>query len=251
MAFEPETPTDDRTAGVAPGSTWERAGELAEHSGRSALAAQFMTKVFGWMAGGLAASGAVAWMVMQSEALLQFVSGWFLPLMIVELVVVVAFSSMLHKMSTAQAASAFLFYSALNGMTLGLIVAMYTGTSVASTFFITAGTFGAMAFIGATTKKDLSGIGSFLMMGVIAILIASVVNLFLASSALQWAVSILGALIFTGLTAVDTQRFHKLGYSGFANEREAGQMAIRGALNLYLDFVNMFLFLLRIFGTRR
>jgi FtsH-binding integral membrane protein len=127
----------------------------------------------------------------------------------------------------------------------------YTGASVANVFFVTAGTFTAMAFIGTVTKKDLSGIGSFLMMGVIAILIASVVNMFIGSGGLNFAVSVLGALIFTGLTAVDAQRFRKLGWSGFSTQRDASQWAIRGALNLYLDFINMFLFLLRLFGNRR
>ena len=226
-------------------------GASLEHAGRSAMAAAFMNRVFGWMAGGLGVSGAVAWWVMGSEGALQTVAGFFLPLVIAEFVLVIALSAALHKMSSATAAGAFLVYSALNGLTLGLVVAMYTGASVANVFFVTAGTFTAMATIGAVTKKDLSGIGSFLMMGVIAILIASVVNIFLHSSGLNWAVSVLGALIFTGLTAVDAQRFRKMGYMGFADERQAGQFAIRGALNLYLDFINMFLFLLRLFGNRR
>jgi FtsH-binding integral membrane protein len=166
-------------------------------------------------------------------------------------VAVMVFSGMLQRMSVAVAAATFLGYSALTGLTLGVIVSMYTTASVANAFFVSAGTFGAMAVIGATTKKNLSGLGSFLMMGVIAILIASVVNFFLHSGALDFAVSILGALIFTGLAAVDVQRFKSMGFLGFSTTREASQMALRGALNLYLDFINMFLFLLRIFGDRR
>jgi FtsH-binding integral membrane protein len=222
-----------------------------EHLKRSELAATFMTHVFGWMAAGLALSGAVAAWVMSSEAVFAGVVGWYLPLIIAELVMVVALSAGLKKMSPTMAAGMFLAYAALNGLTLGVIVAMYTGTSVARVFFITSGTYAAMAAIGATTKRDLTQMGSFLMMGVIAILIAMVVNLFLASSALDWAISVLGALIFAGLTAFDVQRFKALGYMGFSTSREAGQYAIRGALNLYLDFINMFLFLLRLFGDRR
>jgi uncharacterized protein len=232
--------------GAAPGAI-----DAREHDKRSAHAATFLTYVFGWMAAGLALSGLVAGWVMSSQAIFDGVVGWYLPLIIVELVMVVGLSAGLKKMSPAMAASMFLAYAALNGLTLGVIVAMYTGASVARVFFITSGTYAAMAAIGATTRRDLSGMGSFLMMGVIAILIAMVVNIFMASSALDWTISVLGALIFAGLTAFDVQRFKKLGYTGFSTKREAGQYAIRGALNLYLDFVNMFLFLLRLFGDRR
>jgi FtsH-binding integral membrane protein len=222
-----------------------------EVAGRSALATQFLNQVFGWMAGGLATSGAVAYAVLSSQALYATVARHFLLFAILQLAAVMVFSGMLRRMSVAVAAATFLGYSALTGLTLGVIVSMYTTASVANAFFVSAGTFGAMAFIGATTKKNLSGLGSFLMMGVIAILIASVVNFFLHSGALDFAVSILGALIFTGLAAVDVQRFKSLGFLGFSTQREASQMALRGALNLYLDFINMFLFLLRIFGDRR
>jgi FtsH-binding integral membrane protein len=222
-----------------------------EAQGRSALATQFLNQVFGWMAGGLATSGAVAYAVLSSAALYGTVQRHFLLFAILQLVAVMVFSGMLQRMSVAVAAATFLGYSALTGLTLGVIVSMYTTASVANAFFVSAGTFGAMAVIGATTKKNLSGLGSFLMMGVIAILIASVVNFFLHSGALDFAVSILGALIFTGLAAVDVQRFKSMGFLGFSTTREASQMALRGALNLYLDFINMFLFLLRIFGDRR
>ncbi len=222
-----------------------------EHGRRSEMAVTFMNHVFGWMAAGLALSGAVAWVVMSSAAIFQAVAGLYIPLIIAELVMVFVLSARLSKMSAGAAAAMFLAYAALNGLTLGVIVAMYTGASVARVFFITAGSFGAMAAIGAVTKKDLTGMGSFLMMGVIAILIAMVVNLFLASSALDWAISVIGALIFAGLTAYDVQKFKAAGYMGFKTKREASQWAIRGALNLYLDFINMFIFLLRLFGDRR
>jgi hypothetical protein len=222
-----------------------------EVAGRNDMAAHFINRVFGWMAGGLAASGAVAWTVLESPGLYQTVASHFMAFAIAELVLVLALSSMLHKLSSTAAAAGFLAYSALNGLTLGVILSLYTQASVSSAFFVSAGAFGAMAVIGATTKRDLSAMGSFLMMGVIAILIAMVVNFFLHSSALDFAVSALGALIFTGLAAYDVQRFRKMGYTGFQTEREAGQFAIRGALNLYLDFINMFLFILRLFGNRR
>ena len=228
-------------------------GEVSntEHGQRSAMAMTFMNHVFGWMSAGLALSGAVAWLVMNSASAYAAVSSWYLPLVIGELGLVLFLSARLHKLSATTAAAMFLTYAALNGLTLGVIVFMYTQTSVARVFFITSGTYGAMAFIGATTKKDLTGMGSFLIMGVIAILIAMVVNLFLASSALHWAISVIGALVFAGLTAYDVQKFKAAGYMGFKTSREASQMAIRGALNLYLDFINMFLFMLRLFGDRR
>ena len=154
-------------------------------------------------------------------------------------------------MSATTAATLFLVYAALNGLTLGVVVALYTTASVARVFFITAGGYGAMAMIGMTTKKDLSGFGGFLMMGLVSLLIAFVVNYFLASSALDWALSAVGVLLFAGLTVYDVQRFKRLGYMGFATKRQASKMAIHGALNLYLDFINLFLMLLRLFGNQR
>ena len=222
-----------------------------EHDKRSEMAVTFMNHVFGWMAGGLALSGFIAYIVLSSEALFNMVGQVYLPLIIGELIMVFVLSARLHKMSAVTAGAMFLAYAALNGLTLGILVALYTGASVARVFFITSGTFGAMAVIGATTKKDLTGMGSFLMMGVIAILIAMVVNIFLHSTALDFVISVLGALIFAGLTAYDVQKFKAQGYMGFRTKREASQGAIRGALNLYLDFINMFIFLLRLFGNRR
>lgn len=240
--------------GTAAAPAWQADDPLiapGEHANRQALARVFMNHVFGWMAAGLALSGAVAWYILSSEAAYGTAQGLFLPLIIGELVLVVALSATLHKLSAAAAASLFLLYAAMNGLTLGVVVAAYTTASVARVFFITSGTYGAMAFIGLTTRKDLTAMGSFLMMGLIALIIASVVNIFLGSSALDWAVSVIGVLLFAGLTAYDVQKFKRMGYLGFTTSRQASQMAISGALNLYLDFINMFLFLLRIFGDRR
>ncbi len=236
----------------APGtqSQWGQTGDM-EHAGRTEMAARFTSRMFGWMAGGLALSGGVAAAVLSSPALYAGVAEWFRALLFVELGMVIGFSALLKRMNFATAAAAFLGYAAVNGLTLGLIVSLYTRESVANTFFVTAGTFGVMAFVGATTKRDLTSMGSFLMMGVVALIIASIVNFFMHSSPLQYAISGIGALIFTGLTAYDVQRFQKLGYLGFHTSEEEGKVALVGALNLYLDFVNLFLMLLRLFGGRR
>lgn len=229
---------------------WSQTGEL-EASARTQLAARFMNQVFAWMAGGLALSGGLALTVASSEGLMQAALRLYLPLVIVELLVVIALSAFVNRMSATVAAGAFLFYAALTGVTFAPLLLIYTGASVANVFFVTAGVFTSMAVYGAVTKRDLTGVGSFLMMGVIAILIAGIVNLFLASNALQFAISVLGALIFTGLTAYDVQQFRRLGYLGFSNPEQRRKMALIGALNLYLDFINLFLNLLRIFGSRR
>lgn len=229
---------------------WNNTGDI-EHAARTDMAARFANRMFGWMAGGLALSGVVAAAVLNSQELLLGVASWFRGLLFLELAMVIGFSALLRRMNFATAAASFLSYAAVNGLTLGLVVSLYTGESVANTFFVTAGTFGFMAFLGATTKRDLTSFGSFLLMGVVALILASVVNIFLQSSAVQWAVSGLGALIFTGLTAYDVQRFQKLGYMGFHSKEEEGKAALVGALNLYLDFINLFLMLLRFFGGRR
>lgn len=222
-----------------------------ETSARTDMAVRFMNQVFGWMAGGLAVSGATAWYLSQNEALMLSALKLFVPLIIVELVVVVALSAAIKRMSATVATGAFLFYALLNGITLSPVLLAYTGASVANVFFVTAGTFTAMAIIGATTRRDLTSMGGFLLMGLIAIILASVVNFWLQSTALQFACSAIGALIFTGLTAYDVQVFRKAGYMGFSNPEQRRKTAIIGALNLYLDFINLFLNLLRLFGSRR
>ncbi len=232
------------------GQPWTGDGSVAT-TARTEMAARFMNQVFGWMGGALALSGAIAMAVLSSPALLEAALRLYIPLIIVEFVTVIALSAGIRKMSGTVAAGAFLFYAALSGVTFAPILLMYTGASVAQVFFVTAGTFTAMAVVGAVTKKDLTGMGSFLMMGLFAIIIAAVVNMFLASSALQFAISVLGALIFTGLTAYDVQKFKQMGYMGFSNPEQRRKTALIGALNLYLDFINLFLSLLRIFGSRR
>jgi len=152
-----------------------------------------------------------------------------------------------------QPPSLFIGYSVLNGLTLSVIFLAYTSSSIAGTFFITAGMFGAMAVYGLVTKRDLSGMGSFLFMGLIGIILASVVNIFLKSSSVYWAISFLGVLIFTGLTAYDVQKIKKIGEEGIMaqGDETIRKGSIMGALALYLDFINLFLMLLRFFGGSR
>lgn len=246
MAWQPSDPDSSVNS-----SGWNGRGSDVEVAQRTDMAARFSTRMFGWMSAGLGLSGAVAAGVLTNQSMLEFVAGWFYPLIILELVMVFGFTALLKRMSFAAAAGAFLSYAAVNGLTLGLVVAMYTRESVATTFFISAGTFGTMALVGATTKRDLTSMGSFLIMGIWALILAGIVNIFLHSSPLQFAISAVGALIFTGLTAYDVQRFRKLGYLGFHTKEEEGKVAIIAALNLYLDFINLFLSLLRLFGNRR
>jgi FtsH-binding integral membrane protein len=216
----------------------------------------FLAKVFNWMAIGLGLTGLAAFLTVNSQAALQFVFGnkiVFYGLIFGELGMVFYLSARIEKISAQAATGLFVGYSVLNGVTLSAILLLYTMTSVAATFFITAGMFAAMAVYGFVTKKDLTSWGSFLFMGLIGIIIAVVVNLFLASPMLSWVISGIGVLIFTGLTAYDVQRITRMGEQGIMNGGEAAirKGAIMGALALYLDFINLFLMLLRFVGDRR
>jgi FtsH-binding integral membrane protein len=170
--------------------------------------------------------------------------------MLAPLALVFFLSFRIHKMSVGAAQMTFWIYATLMGISLATIFVIYTGASIAQTFFITAATFGAMSLYGYTTKRDLTGWGSFLFMGLIGLIIASVVNIFLQSSAMSFVISAAGVLIFTGLTAYDTQKIKEIYYVG-DDGTVAGRKAIIGALNLYLDFINLFLMLLRLIGDRR
>ena len=210
--------------------------------------------VYTWMGLGLALTALAALFTLSTPALLELIvknRAVFFGLIIGELVMVVALSAMIKKLSASVATLMFLAYSALNGLTLSIIFLMYTSASIASTFFITAGTFGAMSIYGMVTKRDLTSWGSFFFMGLIGLIIASVVNIFLQSAMLYWITSYIGVFIFIGLTAYDTQKIKRMGQAGFADSTARHKLAIMGALTLYLDFINMFLFLLRIFGSRR
>ena len=217
--------------------------------------ARFFAQVYGWMAAGLGLTGGVALFASSSPALMQFVFGTrfvFLGLIIVELVIVGFLSARIFDWSLGKVQAAFVGYAVLNGVTLSCLFLAYTSASIASTFFITAGTFGIMSLFGYFTKADLSGWGKLLSMAVIGLVIAMVVNMFLRNSVLETITSFIGVLVFVALTAYDTQKLKQLALLGVTEGEETSNKAsILGALTLYLDFVNMFLFLLRLFGSRR
>lgn len=231
-------------------------GTMSVAQAKSLAATYFLAKVFNWMAIGLGLTGLTAFLVANSEATQQLIFGnpiIFYTMIFGELGLVFYLSARVQKISAQTATSLFLVYSVLNGATLSAVLLMYTGTSVASAFFIAGGMFAAMAIYGTVTKKDLSGMGSFLFMGLIGMIIASVVNIFLGSPMMSWVISAIGVVVFTGLTAYDVQKISRIGGGGIM---ESGEVAIRkgaimGALALYLDFINLFLSLLRLMGDRR
>ena len=214
-----------------------------------------MLRVYNLMAIGLAITGVAALgtaALAQSNpafAQLIYVSPLKWVVMLAPLALVFFLSFRIHSMSVSTAQTTFWGYAALLGVSLSSIFLVYTGASITQTFFITATTFGAMSLYGYTTKKDISSWGSFLFMGLIGLIIASIVNIFMASSALSFAISAIGVLVFTGLTAYDTQKIKESYYEGDDSDT-AGRKAIIGALELYLDFVNLFLMLLRLLGNR-
>ena len=220
------------------------------------LVNDFIRSVYNWMALGLALTGIVAFYVANTETLRQLIFGnqlVFWGLVIGELVLVFSISGRIAKMSAQTATGLFLLYSALNGATLSFIFLVYSGTSIAGVFFITAGTFAVCSVYGMTTKRDLTSLGGFLFMGLVGIIIASLVNMFIGSSAMSMIISYIGVIVFVGLTAYDTQRIKEMALSRPAGLQADAQRkgAILGALSLYLDFINLFLMLLRIFGGSR
>jgi FtsH-binding integral membrane protein len=209
-----------------------------------------MASVYRWMTLGLGLTAVVAFLVAGSEDALRFVIGnrfVFFGLVIAELGLVVAISAAVNRLSAAAAGGLFLLYSALNGATLSVVLLAYTGSSVALAFVTTAGTFGAMSAFATVTRRDLSSWSSFLFMGLIGIVIASLVNMFLHSSAVSFVISCASVVVFTGLAAYDTQKLRALARAGGGS----AAMPINGALALYLDFINLFLALLRLLGNRR
>ena len=212
----------------------------------------YMTKVYNHMTTALGISGAVAFLVSSSPQLMAAIFGSPLSIvvMLAPLGFVFFFSAKINSISADKAKTYLWIYSVLMGVSLSTIFVAYTGASIARVFFISASTFGAMSLYGYTTKKDLSGTGSFLVMGLIGLIIASLVNIFLKSSALDFAVSAIGVLVFVGLTAYDTQSI-KRSYYQTSDEESLAKMAVMGALRLYLDFINLFIMLLRFFGDRR
>jgi len=216
----------------------------------------FIRSVYNWMAIGLALTGFAAFFVAGNETLINIIFGnqiIFFGLIIGELALVFSISARINKIKASTATSLFVLYSVLNGITLSSILFIYTMSSIASTFFICALTFGICSVYGMVTKKDLTGIGQFMFMGLIGIIVASLVNLFIGSSGLSIIISYLGVFIFVGLTAYDTQKLKQMAQTQPADLDASAirKGAILGALTLYLDFINMFLFLLHIFGGSR
>ena len=214
-----------------------------------------LRNVYLWMTGGLTLTALVSMTMVSSPGLMQTLvgsPGMFMVLIFAQLGLVFFISSRLDKMQASSAVLSFLIYAILNGMTLSVIFLAYTGVTISTAFFTTAGAFAGMSIYGMTTKRDLSSIGSFLMMGLIGIIIATVVNMFIGSETIYYLISYIGLFIFLGLTAWDTQVIKRWNqsYGSSMDEDTYVKLSIMGALKLYLDFINMFLFILRIFGSR-
>ncbi|QJB56683.1 Bax inhibitor-1/YccA family protein [Pseudodesulfovibrio sp. zrk46] len=235
-----------------------------QRTAKAELVNAFMRGVYGWMSAGLALTAVLAYLTLTTPALQQLVFAidpatnmiagissvvWIL--MFAEIGIVFYLGARISTMNASTATGLFMLYSAMNGLTLAPILAFYTAESIASTFVITAGMFGAMSIYGMVTKKDLTSWGSLLFMGLIGLVLASVVNIFMASSAMSFAISVIGVIIFLGLTAYDTQKLKTMGE--MVPEGDAAAIrrgTIMGALTLYLDFINLFIMLLRLMGSR-
>ncbi len=228
--------------------------QIDQLEGRRIAVPALIRKVYTWMAMALAITGVTAYGVSISPNLLSLIFGSklvFFGLIVAELAVVMLLSARLHRLSLTTATLMFVGYSVLNGVTLASIFLVYTMSSIATTFFICAATFAVMSAYGAFTKTDLSSMGKLMFMALIGLIIATVVNLFVASSGLDLIISYVGVLVFVGLTAWDTQKIKAMLAEADYMDESAQKIALIGALSLYLDFVNLFLYLLRIFGARR
>lgn len=214
-----------------------------------------MRGVYNWMTLGLALTAGVAYLVASTPSLVQTIFSnqlLFFGLIIGEFALVFYLAARITKLAPSTAAGLFLLYSALNGVTLSIVLLAYTASDVSQAFIVTAATFGAMSIYGYVTKRDLSGMGSFLTMGVIGLVIAMVVNMFVRSTQMEMIISVIGVLIFTALTAYDTQKIKVMSQTiAGQGEYAAGRVKVYGALNLYLDFINLFLFMLRFMGGSR
>jgi uncharacterized protein len=241
---------------IAAARTGYRTDQVAIDTGLRA----YMIRVYNYMTAGVALTGLVAWFAYQAAVdqtggltyfghlIFQSPLMWLFVLAPLGLVMLLSFG--INRLSPGTALTLFFVYAGLLGLSLASIFLVYTGASITRVFFISAATFGAMSLYGYTTQRDLTSVGSFMFMGLIGIIVASLVNIFLQSSALYWAISVIGVLIFVGLTAYDTQNIKEM-YSPMDDGTIAGRKAVMGALRLYLDFINLFLMLLRLFGDRR
>ena len=214
--------------------------------------ATFLRVVYGWMAAGLAITAVTAWLVSSSPAIVTTIATnrlLFWGLVIAQLGIVFALSARVQRLSASTASLLFIVYSALTGVTLSFVLLMYTGESLAATFVVTSGTFGALALFGTTTRRSLDGLGQFLFMGLVGVVLASIVGIFWHNDAFQFVLSFIGVIVFAGLAAYDAQRLKAMALATPAGQ--SGSYAIVGALALYLDFINLFLFMLRFMGNRR
>ncbi|MBS2011723.1 MAG: Bax inhibitor-1/YccA family protein [Deltaproteobacteria bacterium] len=224
--------------------------QKAQLAGSAERATDALWTTYRWMTLGLATTGLVALVVASSEAAIGLLLGnpiLFYGLMFAQLGMVIAFSAVAMRASTATVAAMFFGYAALTGVTFSTLFLIYTASSIASVFLVTAGAFAGLSAVGFVTKRDLSAVGRFAIFALIGIVLASVVNIFMQSSGLQWVISIVGVVLFGALTAYDTQKLKQI----YAEGEVHANMPLVGALTLYLDFINMFLFLLRLFGGRR
>ncbi len=212
------------------------------------LASAFLTQAFVWMFAGLLVTAGVAWGVQSNERLLDFAAQNFFILFIAQLGLVVAISAGIKRISATLALALFFVYAATLGVTIGLIVMSYTGASVVTAFLSASAMFGAAALYGATTKRSLAGLGGILFMGLIGIIVASLLNIVLGNGMLSWVIAVIGVVIFTALTAYDVQRIQAGDLAARTGSME--KAAVIGALHLYLDFINLFLFMLRLVGNR-
>jgi len=231
----------------------EHSDVLTSASSRDeAVLADFLRGVYGWMGAGLVVTALTAWLVASSPSIAQAIFTnrlLFWAIVIAQFGIVITLSARVQTLAAGTASALFLLYSALTGVTLSFVLLLYTGESVASTFVITAGMFGALALYGTMTRRNLSGVGQVMFMGLIALVLASLVGMFWQNDGLQFMISLVGVVVFAGLTVWDAQRLKALAFA--TNTGGTSSVAIVGALALYLDFINLFLFLLRFLGGRR
>lgn len=233
-------------------NSWEQQYGNSPSTVSPGYIAQYMTKVYGWMFLGLTITAVIAFFIANSPAAVGFLFGnrlIFFGLLILQIFLVGFLVVRIQKMSSATATAVFIGYAALMGITFSALLLAYTAGSLVTVFAITAGTFGIMTAVGYFTKQDLTSFGKIMMMGLIGIILASIVNFFIGSTTLYWIISYVGVAVFVGLIAYDTQKIKA--YALLDNEEDRKKGAIMGALALYLDFVNLFIFLLRLFGGRR
>ncbi|HWN07883.1 MAG TPA: Bax inhibitor-1/YccA family protein [Pyrinomonadaceae bacterium] len=233
-------------------SEWNQPSMQAGVSVNDERVGAFLSRVYGWMFAGLLITAVTAFVVASSPQLIALVflnRLVFWALIIAQLGLVFYLSARVDKIAPVTAAGLFVLYSALTGLTSSVILLLYTGASIVSTFIITAGMFGTMAVFGTVTKRSLAGWGQFLFMGLIGIIIASIVGFFIQSDAMQFVISVVGVIVFTGLTAYDAQRLKHMAVA--LPDGRVGSYAVVGALSLYLDFINLFFFILRLSGGRR